>query len=678
MVGDVTVEPRRRRHGEGRAHHRRLPAAGPDRQRRAVEGRRPARRRRRHGRVRRDDPGAAVGGDAAAPACRRAAGAAHRGSADHPRARGRQRQGRRRQVVGHGEPRGGARGARARPSACSTPTSGASASRACSACRAASRARRRADGTGKIVPQRGRRGRRRHAAGRVDGAPRRRRGHRARCGAGLILAKALEQFLTDVRWGDSTTCSSTCRPAPATSRWRSPRLLPQAEMLVVTTPARARRRSRRASPTWRARSYMKVVGVVENMSEFVAPDGSTPRDVRRRRRPAPRRADRRAARRRDPDRAARCRTAATWAARRARAPRPPAARAFPSSRADRRGAAAAGRDGGLHRADLRARREARAADALTTLTAHEPSVATASSARLRRGRRAVRRGAPVVSRRAVRHGDRRTARCTPATRRWRSARERARRPRASSRAGSGARARAERGDGRVLRAQGCRRRGDDVRDVAAQRGRVPARVRRAGVALGARRRPLRDGRGARSSRAARSRCSGTRPAHGPAPLETDNDAVYDGTRRPHELGRQVGARPHDRRDRAAPLRRATKRVVTWESRTRPRSGCAARHALRSPHAARRAAHRLHEAVGAAIDAHGGARRRHLRRDAVPRDAASRRRAQSVRRSATAGRMRDAAAPGAAVASSAQISVPITTPAIATTGHGTRGRLRTRR
>ena len=39
---------------------------------------------------------------------------------------------------------------------------------------------------------------------------------------GLILAKALEQFLTDVRWGSSTTCSSTCLPVPATCRWAWP------------------------------------------------------------------------------------------------------------------------------------------------------------------------------------------------------------------------------------------------------------------------------------------------------------------------------------------------------------------------------------------------------------------------------------------------------------------------
>jgi len=51
------------------------------------------------------------------------------------------------------------------------------------------------------------------------------------------------------------------------------RLLPQAEMLVVTTPARNAQKVATRVADMARRSYMKVVGVVENMSEFVAPDG---------------------------------------------------------------------------------------------------------------------------------------------------------------------------------------------------------------------------------------------------------------------------------------------------------------------------------------------------------------------------------------------------------------------
>jgi len=52
------------------------------------------------------------------------------------------------------------------------------------------------------------------------------------------------------------------------------RMLPQAEMLVITTPARNAQKVATRVADMARRSYMKVIGVVENMSEFVAPDGS--------------------------------------------------------------------------------------------------------------------------------------------------------------------------------------------------------------------------------------------------------------------------------------------------------------------------------------------------------------------------------------------------------------------
>ena len=52
------------------------------------------------------------------------------------------------------------------------------------------------------------------------------------------------------------------------------RMLPQAEMLVVTTPARAAQQVAARVADMARRSFMKVVGVVENMSELVLDDGS--------------------------------------------------------------------------------------------------------------------------------------------------------------------------------------------------------------------------------------------------------------------------------------------------------------------------------------------------------------------------------------------------------------------
>src|SRR5204862_6520684 len=54
---------------------------------------------------------------------------------------------------------------------------------------------------------------------------------------GLILAKALEQFLTDVHWGELDYLLLDMPPGTGDTQTAPSRLLPQTEMLVVTTPA---------------------------------------------------------------------------------------------------------------------------------------------------------------------------------------------------------------------------------------------------------------------------------------------------------------------------------------------------------------------------------------------------------------------------------------------------------
>jgi ATP-binding protein involved in chromosome partitioning len=91
---------------------------------------------------------------------------------------------------------------------------------------------------------------------------------------GLILAKALEQFLTDVQWGDLDYLLIDLPPGTGDIQMALARLVPQAEMLVVTTPAKGAQKVAARVADMARRSYTKVLGVVENMSEFVAPDGS--------------------------------------------------------------------------------------------------------------------------------------------------------------------------------------------------------------------------------------------------------------------------------------------------------------------------------------------------------------------------------------------------------------------
>ena len=108
-----------------------------------------------------------------------------------------------------------------------------------------------ADGKGKIAPERGA-GRRRAAADRVDGLARRRRGHRAHVARPDPRQGARAVPRRRAAGATSTTCSSTCRPAPATSRWRCRACCRRPRCSSSPRPRTARRRSRRASPTWRA------------------------------------------------------------------------------------------------------------------------------------------------------------------------------------------------------------------------------------------------------------------------------------------------------------------------------------------------------------------------------------------------------------------------------------------
>ena len=90
---------------------------------------------------------------------------------------------------------------------------------------------------------------------------------------GLMLSKALEQFLTDVAWDPSLGYLVIDMP-PGTGdiQMALSRLLPQAEMVVVTTPQRAAQKVAARVADMARRSYMPVAGVVENMSGFTTED----------------------------------------------------------------------------------------------------------------------------------------------------------------------------------------------------------------------------------------------------------------------------------------------------------------------------------------------------------------------------------------------------------------------
>ena len=92
---------------------------------------------------------------------------------------------------------------------------------------------------------------------------------------GLMLSKALEQFLQDVAWDQSLDYLVLDMP-PGTGdiQMALARLLPQAEMVVVTTPQKAAQKVAARVADMARRSYMPVVGVIENMAGFTTEDGT--------------------------------------------------------------------------------------------------------------------------------------------------------------------------------------------------------------------------------------------------------------------------------------------------------------------------------------------------------------------------------------------------------------------
>ena len=91
---------------------------------------------------------------------------------------------------------------------------------------------------------------------------------------GLILNRAVQHFLEDVAWADDLDYVVIDLP-PGTGdvQMGLARMLPQAEMLVVTTPALAAQRVAARAVTMARKSHLHVLGVIENMSAFECEHG---------------------------------------------------------------------------------------------------------------------------------------------------------------------------------------------------------------------------------------------------------------------------------------------------------------------------------------------------------------------------------------------------------------------
>jgi ATP-binding protein involved in chromosome partitioning len=83
---------------------------------------------------------------------------------------------------------------------------------------------------------------------------------------GPMLHRALEQFLSDVHWGELDTLLVDMPPGTGDVAMSLGQLLPRAEALVVTTPQPAAQQVAVRAAQMAQRTGMRIVGAVENMS----------------------------------------------------------------------------------------------------------------------------------------------------------------------------------------------------------------------------------------------------------------------------------------------------------------------------------------------------------------------------------------------------------------------------
>ncbi len=92
---------------------------------------------------------------------------------------------------------------------------------------------------------------------------------------GLILNRAVQQFLEDVHWGDLDYLLIDMPPGTGDIQMGLARMMPRTEVVVVTTPPLAAQKVAARTADMARKGYLRVTGVIENMSDFVCEHGES-------------------------------------------------------------------------------------------------------------------------------------------------------------------------------------------------------------------------------------------------------------------------------------------------------------------------------------------------------------------------------------------------------------------
>ncbi len=92
---------------------------------------------------------------------------------------------------------------------------------------------------------------------------------------GQMLNRAVQHFLEDVQWGELDYLFIDLPPGTGDIQMGLARILPQAEMIIVTTPPVAAQKIAARAGDLARRTYLRVAGVIENMSAFTCEHGTS-------------------------------------------------------------------------------------------------------------------------------------------------------------------------------------------------------------------------------------------------------------------------------------------------------------------------------------------------------------------------------------------------------------------